>query len=125
MENISYKSKRAMKFEIFSGKFQNAVNILEIYGRGMHNEDIIYKMWIKVQSVELSIFVSSLKVYHRRNIQNYTNILHEIASQIPTTKSQPLNPIGVSELNRIEGRGGNRFGGDCPASRAHMADGTL
>ena len=114
-----------MKFEIFSGKFQNAVNILEMYGRGMHNEDIIYKMWIKVQSVELSIFVSSLKVYHRRNIQNYTNILQKISTQITTTKSQPLSNTGVSELNRIEARGGNRFGGDCPTSGAYMADGTL
>ena len=31
----------------------------------------------------------------------------------------------MSELNRIEGRGGNRFGGDCHASGAHMADGML
>ena len=38
-----------MKFEIFSGKFQNAVNVLEYYGYGMHNEDIMYMMWIKLQ----------------------------------------------------------------------------
>ena len=31
----------------------------------------------------------------------------------------------MSELNRIEERGGNRFGGDLPASGAHMANGTL
>ena len=29
------------------------------------------------------------------------------------------------EINRIEGRGGNRFGGYCPVPRAHKADGTL
>ena len=46
-------------------------------------------------------------------------------TQITTTKSQPFSSTGVSELNRIEGRGGNRFGGDFPASGAHMADGTL
>ena len=39
-----------MKSEIFSGKFQNAVNILETYGRGMHNEDIVDMMWLKLQS---------------------------------------------------------------------------
>ena len=44
---------------------------------------------------------------------------------IPTTKSQPLIPTGVSELNRTEGRGGNRFGRDCPTSGAHISDGRL
>ena len=53
LDNISYKSERAMKFEIFSGKFQNAVNVLETYGHGMHNEDIVYMMWIKLQSADL------------------------------------------------------------------------
>ena len=36
LENISYKSERAMKFKIFSGKFQNAVNVLETYGHGIY-----------------------------------------------------------------------------------------
>ena len=49
----------------------------------------------------------------------------EIAIQIPNTKIQPLIPTGVSEINRIEGRGGSKVGGDCPASGAHMEDGTL
>ena len=53
MDNISYKSERAMKFEIFSGKFHNTVDILETYGRGMHNKDIVYMMWIKLQSADL------------------------------------------------------------------------
>ena len=33
-----------MKFEIFGGKFQNVVNVLETYDRRMHNEDIVYMM---------------------------------------------------------------------------------
>ena len=49
----------------------------------------------------------------------------EIATNIPTTKSQPFSTTGVSELNKIEGRGSNRFIRDCPESGAHMADGTL
>ena len=114
-----------MKFEIFGDKFQNAVNVLEIYSRGIHNEDIVDMMCLKLQSADLTMFVTYLKVYYRRNRQNYTKILQEIATQIPTTKSQPFSPTGVSELNRIEGRGGNRFGGYCPASRVHMSDGTL
>ena len=31
----------------------------------------------------------------------------------------------MSELNRIEGRNGNRFGRDCPESISRLADGTL
>ena len=52
-------------------------------------------------------------------------MFEEITTQIPTTKIQPFSPTGVSELKTIERYGGNRFSGDCPASRAHMADGTL
>ena len=91
----------------------------------MHNEKIMDRMWLKLRSADLSMFVSSLKVDYRRNIQNYTKIPQEIATQIPTNKSQPFSPTRVSELNRIEGRGGKRFGRDCPASGAHMKDGML
>ena len=51
-------------------------------------------------------------------------LFEEIATKIPTNNNQSFSPTGVSELNRIEGRGGNRFGRDCPASGAHIADGT-
>ena len=67
LENVSYKSNRAMKFEIFSGKFQNAVNVLETYGRVMHDEDIMEMIWLKLQSAEFPMFVSYLKVEYRRN----------------------------------------------------------
>ena len=75
MENISYKSDRAMKFEIFGDKFQNAVNVLEYYGYGMHNEDIMYMMWIKLQIADLSMFMLSLKIDYIHNVENYTKIL--------------------------------------------------
>ena len=71
LENISYKKKRAIKLEIFSGKFQNALNILETYGHIMNNEDIVDMMWPKLQIAYLSMFVLSLKVEYRRNRQNY------------------------------------------------------
>ena len=104
-----------MKFEIFSGKFQNAVNVLEYYGYGMHNEDIMYMMWIKLQIADLSMFMLSLKIDYIHNVENYTKILQYIATQIPTTKIQPFSPTGVSELNMIERHGSNRFGIYCPA----------
>ena len=42
-----------MEFESFSGKLQNAVNILETYGHRMHNEDIVEMMWIKLDILDL------------------------------------------------------------------------
>ena len=36
-----------MKFEIFSDKFQNAVNVLEMYVRGIRNEEIVDMMLAK------------------------------------------------------------------------------
>ena len=121
---ISYKSERAMKFEVFSGKFQNAVNILETYGRGMHNDDIVDLVWTKLQNADLSLFVSSLQVDYRRNRQPYTEILQEIATQIPATSTQPFSPTSVSDIHRIEG-GRDGSTNDCPTSGAHHADGTL
>ena len=34
-------------------------------------------------------------------------LFEKISTQIPTTKSKPFIPTGVSELNSIEVRGGN------------------
>ena len=121
LETISYKNERAMKFEIFSGKFQNAINVLSMYGRAMHNEDIVDLLWPKIQSADLAMFLSSLKVDYRRNRQVYTDILQELATQIPVSATQPFSPTSVSDIHRVD----ERNKGKCPASGAHMADGTL
>ena len=71
------------------------------------------------------MIASSLKVDYLCNSQNYTGILQEIDTQIPTNKCQPFSPTGVSEINSIEGRDRNRFGGYLPAYGAHMVDGKL
>ena len=71
------------------------------------------------------MIASSLKVDYLCNSQNYTGILQEIDTQIPTNKCQPFSPTGVSEINRIEERNRNRFGGYFPAYGAHMVDGKL
>ena len=39
-----------MKFEIFNRKFQNEVNILDSYGRTMHNEDVVDLLWKKLNN---------------------------------------------------------------------------
>ena len=93
-----------MKFEVFSGKFQNAINVLSMYGRAMHNEDIVDLLWPKIQSADLAMFLSSLKVDYRRNRQVYTDILQELAMQIPVSATQPFSPTSVSDIHRVDER---------------------
>ena len=50
LETLSLRNERAMKFEIFNRKFQNAVNILDSYSRIMHNEDIVDLLWEKLNN---------------------------------------------------------------------------
>ena len=52
-------------------------------------------------------------------------LFEKISTQIPTTEIQPYSPTRVYELNRIDGRSFNSFGGYWPVSGAHMVDGTL
>ena len=42
---LYYNNERAMKFEVFTSKFQNEVNILDSHGLTMHNKDIIDLLW--------------------------------------------------------------------------------
>ena len=98
LETISYRNERAMKFEVFNNKFQNAVNILDIYGRNTHNEEVVDLLWKKLNNSELAMFVASIKVDYRRNRQKYTNIVQEITTQIPTGKTLPFTTPGVLDL---------------------------
>ena len=50
LETLSYKNERAMKFEVFNSKFKNAVNILDSYGRTMHNKDVVDLLWKKLNN---------------------------------------------------------------------------
>ena len=80
LETLYYMNERAMKFEIFNRKFKNAVNVLDCYGRTMHNEDAVDRLWTKLNNAELEMFVSSIKVDYRRNRQKYTNTFQEIST---------------------------------------------
>ena len=108
-----------MKFEVFNDKFQNAVNVLDSYGRTMHNEDVVDLLWTKLNSVELTMFVASFKVDYRRNRQKYNNILKEIATHIPTGKTPPFTTAGISELNM--GGKNKRNTSACPSEGACFA----
>ena len=62
LETLSYRNERAMKFEVFKSRFQNAVNILDSYGRTMHKKDVVDLLWMKLNNAELAMFVASIKV---------------------------------------------------------------
>ena len=48
METLFNSNERVMKFNVFNGKFQNAFNILDSYGRTMHNKDVVHLLWKKL-----------------------------------------------------------------------------
>ena len=97
---INETKKRAMKFGVFNSKFQNMVNILDSYGRTMHNEDFVDLLWTKLNNGELKFIVASIKVDYCCNRQKHTNILQEIDTQIQTGKIPPFTTAGVLEFNK-------------------------
>ena len=52
LETRYYRNERAMKFEVFNSKFQNSVNILDSYGRTMHNKDAVDRLWTKLNNAK-------------------------------------------------------------------------
>ena len=50
LETLSYKNERAMKFEVFNSKIQNAVNILDSYGHTIHNKDAVNLLYMKLKN---------------------------------------------------------------------------
>ena len=96
LDTLSYRNERAIKFEVFISKFQNAVKILDTYGCNMHNKEVVDLLSKKFNNAVLAMFVASIKVNYCRNHQKYTNILKEIATQITTGKTPLFTTAGVS-----------------------------
>ena len=65
LANIAYRNKRAMTFEKFVATFQKAIDDLELYGRGMHNCDIVDLLKTKMGNPELATYVVSMKVHYQ------------------------------------------------------------
>ena len=53
LETLSYSNERAVRFEVFNSQFHNAANILDRYGRTMHNKDVVDLLWTKLNNSEL------------------------------------------------------------------------
>ena len=56
-------------------------------------------LWTKLNNAELKIFVASIKVDYCRSLKKYTEILQEMATQIPTSKTPPFTMAWLLELN--------------------------
>ena len=46
LANIAYRNEQAMTFEKFVATLQKAIDDLEMYGRGMHNGDIVIPPYV-------------------------------------------------------------------------------
>ena len=83
LANIKYCNERAMTFEKFVATFQKAIDDLEMYGRGMHNGDIVDLLWTKMGNPELAPYVVSVKFHYQVVRRGYNSILQDIATQVP------------------------------------------
>ena len=83
LANISYRNEQAMTFEKFVATLQKAIDDLEMYGRGMHNGDIVDLLWTKMGNPELAPYVFSMKVHYQAIRRGYKEILQDIVTRIP------------------------------------------
>ena len=54
-----------------------------MYGRGMHNVDIVDFLWTKMGNTDIAPYVVSMKVHYQVLRRGYKEILQDIATQIP------------------------------------------
>jgi hypothetical protein len=128
-ELLVYKNERAMTFEAFCRKFQRALQHFDRAQRPKHPGDIIDWIWGHIQNSELSQTVAALKASQGTSQRTPTEILQEIAKEIPNLSKSfqrvsELEALEVSEL-KTDGHGNFTFDGDTPVSGAHNSDGKL
>ena len=78
LANIAYRNEQAMTFEKFVVTFQKAIDDLEMYGRGMHNGEIVDLLWTKMGNTELAPYVVSMKFHYQVIRRGYREILQDI-----------------------------------------------
>ena len=71
LANIAYRNEQAMMFEKFVATFKKEIDNLEMYGRGMHNGDIVDLLWTKMGNPELAPYVVSMKVHYQAVRRGY------------------------------------------------------
>jgi hypothetical protein len=116
------KNERAMSFEEFCKKFQKALQHFERSNRPKHNGDVIHWTWNHVQNSELGQIVAALKASQGIHARTPTQILQEIAKEIPNLSKGTSFQQRVSE---VQARSDCTFEGDAPSSGAFSSDGKL
>ena len=66
LEGLRYKNERGFTFEKFSSKSQKAYDELADNGREVNNGDIIDSLWADIQSPDIQMYLSSLKVDYQK-----------------------------------------------------------
>ena len=79
LANIAYRKERAMTFDKFVATFHKAIDDLDMYGRGMHNGEIVDLLWTKMGNPELAPYVVSMKVHYQVVRRGYKEIFQDIA----------------------------------------------
>ena len=122
LDTMVYKNERAMSFELFSSKIQEAVDDLEDCGRAPHDGDIVDKIWRKILNSELSAYIEAFKVQHNQNPMSFRDILLDVATQIANLKKVTFRR-NVSDMS--SGKSGYTRDGECPMDGVYTADGKL
>ena len=117
LSNLRYKNERSFSFEKFSAKLQKAYDELEACGRKVDNGDIVDELWSRVQSTELQMYISSLKVDYQRNPRTYQLILQDIAAEVASKKPSFIPNRNISATYTRKG--------PCPTQGVHKQDGSI
>jgi hypothetical protein len=126
---LTYKNERAMSFEEFQKKFQRALQHFAKAGRPKHEGDVVDWIWTHIQNSELAGTVRALKVSQTFHHRTPTQILQEIAKEVPNISRAVFTPRGVSELEiselKADDDGTFTFDGNTPQTGALTPDGKI
>jgi hypothetical protein len=123
-ELLVYKNERAMSFEEFCSKLQKALQNFERAGRAKHEGDIIDWIWAHIQNAELGQILAALKAGQAMAARTPTQILQEIAKEIPNLHKGSNFQSRVSAME-IHGSNDYTFDGYPPSRGAYTTDGRL
>jgi hypothetical protein len=112
-----------MTFEAFCQKIQKALQHFERAGRSKHDGDVIDWIWNHIQNPELSQIIAALKATQGMTQRSPTQILQELAKEIPNLVKSTGFQQRVSEVG--SNHSGFTFNGVVPHSGVHTPDGKL
>ena len=86
LNNLVYCDERQMTFEIFSTKFQAAINTFADCGQDKYifEADIIDELWRRIQFPGVVSYIDSMKMAQLRTLVKYKILLHNISTQLPS-----------------------------------------